>query len=145
MEAILSGKEKLSATALWIASLVFVGLGVALMIWPAKILAGVEVIFETPTAFADIRADYGGCIFGLGIFLVWCACQRDLIRPGLICVGLVFSGYSIARLLSLAIDGQPKRIIFILLAVELFGAFISFGVSQWAPKRSTNVDRETGR
>ncbi|MDG1511621.1 MAG: DUF4345 domain-containing protein [Mariniblastus sp.] len=138
MEAKLSGKEKLAVLALWIASLVFVGLGVALMIWPTEILAGVEVKFESPTAFADIRADYGGCIFGLGVFLVWCATQRFLIRPGLICVGLVFSGYSIARLLSLAIDGQPKRIIFILLAVELCGAFISFGVSQWAPKRNLN-------
>ncbi|MDA7901613.1 DUF4345 domain-containing protein [Mariniblastus sp.] len=133
MEAKLNLKESLAALALWIASLVFVGLGVALMIWPTEILAGVDVIFETPTAFADIRADYGGCIFGLGFFLVWCASQRSLIRPGLICVGLVFSGYSFARILSLAIDGQPKRIIFILLAVELCGAFVAFGVSQWAP------------
>ncbi|MDA7909192.1 DUF4345 domain-containing protein [bacterium] len=133
MEAKLNLKESLAALALWIASLVFVGLGVALMIWPTEILAGVDVIFETPTAFADIRADYGGCIFGLGLFLVWCATQRSLIRPGLICVGLVFSGYSFARILSLAIDGQPKRIIFILLAVELCGAFVAFGVSQWAP------------
>jgi hypothetical protein len=138
MEAKLSGKEKLAVLALWVASLVFVGLGVALMIWPTEILAGVEVKFESPTAFADIRADYGGCILGLGVFLVWCATQRLLIRPGLICVGLVFSGYSIARLLSVAIDGQPKRIIFILLAVELCGAFISFGVSQWAPRRNLN-------
>lgn len=135
MESRLTGKEMLAVLALWIASLVFVGLGVALMIWPTEILAGVDVKFETPTAFADIRADYGGCIFGLGIFLVWCASRLNWVRPGLICVGLVFSGYSLARLLSLAIDGQPKRIIFILLAVELCGAFISFGASHWAPRR----------
>jgi len=125
----------LAVLALWIASLVFVGLGFALMIWPTEILAGVDVKFETPTAFADIRADYGGCIFGLGVFLVWCASRVNLVRPGLICVGLVFSGYSGARILSLAIDGQPKRIIFILLAVELCGAFISYGASLWAPRR----------
>ena len=136
MDAELSGKERLAVVALWIASLVFVGLGIALMIWPTEILAGVEVKFESPTAFADIRADYGGCIFGLGVFLVWCARQRNLIRLGLICVGLVFSGYSIARLFSLAIDGQPKRIIYILLAVELAGALISFSVAQWAPSRN---------
>lgn len=135
MEFKLTGKEMLAVLALWIASLVFVGLGVALMIWPTEILAGVDVKFETPTAFADIRADYGGCIFGLGVFLVWCASRVSLVRPGLICVGLVFSGYSLARILSLAIDGQPKRIIFILLAVELCGAVISFGASLWAPRR----------
>lgn len=135
MESKLTGKEMLAVLALWIASLVFVGLGGALMIWPTEILAGVDVKFETPTAFADIRADYGGCILGLGVFLVWCASRVNLVRPGLICVGLVFSGYSLARILSLAIDGQPKRIIFILLVVELCGAFISFGASQWAPRR----------
>lgn len=134
MDAKLDVKEIVSVIALWFAALVFVGLGVALMIWPTEILAGVEVRFDTPTAFADIRADYGGCILGLGVFLVWCALQRHLIGAGLLCVGLVFSGYSIARLFSLAVDGQPKRIIFILLAVELCGAFIAFGVSQWAPQ-----------
>ena len=85
-------KENIARGYLWLAAVVFVGLGVALLFWPTEILKSVEVKFETPTAFADIRADYGGCILGVGLFLVWCASHRQFIRAGLLCVGLIFFG-----------------------------------------------------
>ena len=94
-----SAKEYVASGYLWLAAIVFVGLGIALLFWPTEILKSVEVKFDTPTAFADIRADYGGCIFGVGVFLVWCASHRQLVSTGLLCVGLVFSGYVSGRLL----------------------------------------------
>ena len=120
--------EKFARGYLWLAAVVFIGLGIALMIWPTEILARVEVKCETPTAFADIRADYGGCILGVGLFLIWCAAQRQFIRAGLLCVALIFSGYAIGRLLSLVIDGTPNPIIFILIAVELIGALAALAL-----------------
>ena len=121
-----SAKEYIARGYLWLAAIVFVGLGISLLCWPTEILKRVEVKFDSPTAFADIRADYGGCIFGVGVFLVWCASHRHRVGNGLLCVGLVFSGYVIGRLLSLMIDGTPKRIIFILIAVEIVGAAMAF-------------------
>ena len=111
---------------LWICVITFLGLGIALMSWPERILSSVEVSFESPTAFADIRADYGGCILGIGIFLGWCAQNQERVKTGLLCTGLTFSGYVCGRLLSLLIDGMPKRIIFILIAIELLGAIVAF-------------------
>jgi len=108
-----------------------------LLFWPERILASVEISFETPTAFADIRADYGGCIFGLGLFLGWCAMQRDRVTMGLLCSGLTFCGYASGRLLSLAIDGMPKRIIFILIGVEVAGAVVAFGLIPFAKSGET--------
>lgn len=126
-------KETIAWSYLWLAAVVFIGLGVALLFWPTEILKSVEVKFDTPTAFADIRADYGGCILGVGLFLTWCAFQRRFVRAGLLCVGLVFSGYVMGRLISLALDGTPKRIIFILIAVEVVGALVAFALYPCAP------------
>ena len=131
----LSAKEYFAWGYLWLAAIVFVGLGIALMLRPTEILSSVEITFKSPTAFADIRADYGGCILGVGVFLIWCAAQRHLVRAGLLCVGLVFSGYASGRLLSLVLDGTPKRIIFILIAVEVVGALVAFLLISFAPKK----------
>ena len=118
---------------LWICAVVFFGLGIALMFWPVEILKSVEISFESVTAFADIRADYGGCILGIGIFLAWCASKAPLVRVGLLCTGFTFSGYVTGRLLSLVLDGTPKPIIFTLTIVEVLGAAAAFGLIPFAP------------
>ncbi len=118
---------------LWICAIVFIGLGIALLFWPVQILKSVEVTFTTVTAFADIRADYGGCILGIGVFLAWCALKAPLVRTGLFCTGFTFSGYVLGRVLSLLIDGMPKPIIFTLMIVEVLGAGAAFGLIPFAP------------
>lgn len=111
---------------LWCCAVVFLGLAVALLGWPAEILSKVDLKFETPTAFADIRADYGGCILGVGLFMAWCAMAVDRVRIGLLCCALTLGGYAVGRLLSLFLDGTPKQIIFILLFVEIVGSAACF-------------------
>ncbi len=111
---------------LWICVLTFLGLGVVFLSNPT-LLSKVDIELNTPTALADVRADYGGCIFGLGCFLGWCAIRESRIRTGLLCTGLVFTGYALGRLVSLMIDGQPKNVIFYLLAIEAAGALLAFG------------------
>jgi hypothetical protein len=127
---------------LWTCAAVFCGLGIALLFWPTEILKSVEISFTSVTAFADIRADYGGCILGVGVFLAWCASKAPLVRTGLLCTGLTFSGYVVGRLLSLTLDGMPKPIIFTVTIVEVLGAAAAFGLVPFAPpglasKRST--------
>ena len=117
---------------LWISALAFIGLGVALMVSPAGILAKVDLHFDTPTAFADIRADYGGCIIGLGLFLGWCAIRPERVRLGLVCAGLTLAGYATGRLFSLLVDGMPKRIIFILLVTEVLWAALCLVLARTA-------------
>ena len=111
---------------LGICALTFFGLGLLLMWNPAPILAKVDLTFTTPTAIADIRADYGGCIFGLSLFMGWCALRPDRVNFGLLCCGLTLSGYALGRIIAIVIDGTPKQIIFILLAVEIVGAAVCF-------------------
>lgn len=118
---------------LGVAALVFCGLGLALLVWPVQILKHVEVSFNTTTAFADIRADYGGCLLGVGVFLGWCVSKSELVRVGLLCTGLTFTGYASGRLLSLVLDGMPKPIIFTLTIIEVMGAATAFGLIPFAP------------
>jgi hypothetical protein len=119
---------------LGICAVVFFGLGIALLFWPAEILKSVEISFSTNTAFADIRADYGGCILGIGVFLAWCVSKPPLVRTGLLCTGFTFSGYVVGRLLSLMLDGMPKPIIFTLTIIEFLGAAAAFGLIPFAPE-----------
>lgn len=100
-------------------AIAFLVIAVALLFWPAEILKSVDLTFETPTAFADIRADYGGCILGVGLFLCWCTWKKPLVRTGLLCSGLTLLGYASGRILSLFVDGMPKRITFMLIGVEV--------------------------
>lgn len=118
-------RSRIARVYLWLCVLTFIGLGLLFMCWP-HILHNVDVVFETNTALADIRADYGGCIIGLGIFLAWCGLSDSRIRIGLLCSGLTLSGYALGRIYSLLVDGMPKRIIFILLAIEVTSALIAF-------------------
>lgn len=89
---------------LWICTLTFLGLGL-LFISNPKLVKSVDIELTTPTAMADIRADYGGCILGIGIFLAWCGINDTRILSGLLCTAFVFTGYATARLVSLAVDG----------------------------------------
>lgn len=123
---------------LGLCAVVFLGLGIALLFWPVEILKSVEVTFSTTTAFADIRADYGGCILGIGVFLGWCSSKAPLIRTGLLCTGFTFSGYVVGRLLSLVLDGMPKPIIFTLMIVEVLGGAAAFGLIPFAPPGLTS-------
>ena len=119
-------------------ALTFLGLAIALLIWPAEILKNVDLTFETPTAFADIRADYGGCILGVGLFLCWCTWKKELVRVGLLCTGLTLLGYASGRILSLLVDGMPKRIIFILIGVELSFGIVSLVLMRFTGSRIGN-------
>ncbi|MEM9943782.1 MAG: DUF4345 domain-containing protein [Planctomycetota bacterium] len=96
----------------------FLGIGIVLLVLPEPILAKVDIEFDTPTAKADIRADYGGCVLGITMFSIYCFRSR-LIAIGLLCNGLILLGYALGRVYSLGVDGVPKAIIFYLLAFEL--------------------------
>ena len=112
---------------LWICTLTFLGLGITFVSNP-KLVHKVDIELTSPTAMADVRADYGGCILGVGIFLVWCAIKDSRVNSGLLCTGLIFLGYTTARLISLAVDGQPKPIIYYLIAIEALGAVLAFAM-----------------
>lgn len=130
-------KSNIARGYLWFCVVVFIGLGIAFLGWPDKLLPSVEVFVESPTGLADVRADYGGCIFGLGIFMGWCALSTERTRTGLLCVGLTLCGYMSGRLLSLAVDGTPKQIIYNLIVIELVGAIFAFALIPMAPETPT--------
>jgi len=123
---------------LWICVLTFLGLGVVFMSYP-RLVQKVDIELTTPTALADVRADYGGCILGIGLFLGCCALRENQVRTGLLCTGLVFSGYASARLISLMVDGTPKNIIYYLIAIEAIGAVLAFTMIPMARRQQESV------
>ena len=51
-------------------------------------------------------------------------------------------GYVIGRVYSLFVDGMPKPIIFILIAVELAGAVVCFGLINFAPTGNEDLEAQ---
>jgi len=108
-----------------LSALLFLGFGAVFLARP-ELLAAVDMAPQTPTAFADARADYGGCAFGIGLFLALATFRPTWFTPALWCIGLTLGGYAAGRILSLFIDGTPRPIIYTLIAFELTGSLMAF-------------------
>ena len=76
-------------------------------------------LVATPSGLTEIRAFYGGLQIGVGLFLLWCLRQQAMIPAGLLLVGLAVGGAGIARVLGMAVDGEPTRFHLVNLAVEI--------------------------
>ena len=93
---------------------------------PESQVSLVEVGVPTATAKADVRAQYGGFTLGMGVFLFACLTRRDWTAPGLLGSGCTLSGFVLARLLSVALDGPVSSTIYLLTALEGTGAVRSW-------------------
>jgi len=84
-----------------------VGIGTAILIFPAAFHASYGITLGTdPSLLSEIRAP-GGALLVMGLFML-----AGLVRPGFAHVSrwiaaAVFLSYGLARLLSFALDGTP--------------------------------------
>lgn len=124
----------ITRSLLWSAAVIFVGIGIAFLFWPVPLGGMVEISLQSPTAWTDFLATYGGLQLGFGIFLVICARRPERTRVGLLAAGCALAGFAGGRIYGLATAaGAPKPIIYGYLALEVFGAAVAF----WAARRSS--------
>lgn len=110
---------KLAKFSLFITILTFLGIGLFCLFAPLEAASLVDLQLSSPSATSDFRANYGGCIIGIGLFFVYCYLNPDYIRLGLILQILSISGFVIGRIIGIIFDGIPKPILIYFLVAEI--------------------------
>ncbi len=118
-----------------IGSLIFLGIGAWCLIAPRSALQGIGIQLLTADAAADARALYGGLDLAIGIFLAWCALQRERLLYGTVCMTLSLAGLTLGRAFGLFIEWPHINLSYILLAFEAAGAAAG-AIGIWLVKRS---------
>lgn len=110
---------KLAKFSIFITTLAFLGIGLFCLFAPIEASSLVDIQLSNSTAITDFRANYGGCIIGIGVFYVYCFLNPDYIRLGLILQFLSFSGFVVGRVVGIIFDGIPKPLLIYFLIAEL--------------------------
>ena len=135
---------KLALIVTAISAVIFIGFGTAFLLIPATMSTWVGFTVNTPTAMADVRATYGGCELGVGLFLAFCLLRRTWIDAALILQVMTLAGYATGRVLGIAGDGPQQAITYIAFAVEAGGVAIALvALAMLARERRTAAKIDT--
>jgi len=104
---------------------VFLGLGTINLFFPAAGMAGFEIQITSVSALNEIRANYGGMHFALGLLFLSGAFLGALKVPALLVVALFTGGLVVGRALGLALDGIPNLVVLGLFALEALGCVVA--------------------
>jgi hypothetical protein len=110
---------------LGVVGVVFLGLGAFNLFSPVAGMAGFEMQIASVSALNEIRANYGGMHFALGLLFLSGAFLRALKVTALLVVALFTGGLVLGRLLSLALDGMPNLFVSGLFALEALGCSVA--------------------
>lgn len=122
---------KLALIVTAISALVFVGLGVAFLFSPASLSTLIDVSASSPTAMTDLRATYGGCQLGIGIFLGLCLLRRNWLEAALMLQAITLAGFATGRVLGIASDGPQQIVTYIAFTTEVAGVAIALISLVW--------------
>lgn len=105
------------------------GAGLMMLVVGALHLAGPQMMMREPgidlssaNHFHVIRAAYGGAYLGIAALFLAGALQRMDARAALAAVVLIFGGFAMGRIVSIAADGMPVPLYLGVLGAELFFA-----------------------
>lgn len=110
---------------LGIVATVFLGLGTINLFFPVAGMAGFEVQISSVSALNEIRANYGGMHFALGLLFLSGALVRAMRVSTLLVVALFTAGLVLGRLVSLVLDGIPNLFVLGLFALEVLGCAVA--------------------
>jgi hypothetical protein len=110
---------------LGIVGTVFVGLGAMNLFFPAAGMAGFEIQITTVSALNEVRANYGGMHFALGLLFFSGAFVGALKVSTLLVVALFTGGLVFGRLLGIVLDGIPNPFVLGLLVLEAIGCAVA--------------------
>lgn len=120
---------RLARVVLVLSAIPFVSIGVAFLLFPARMGALVDLTVSGATATADVRAVYGGLQLACGLLLLGVARDARWYRAGLIAQLSLYGGLAGARLLSYPVSGLPSALGLTLHTGELVG--FAFGLLAW--------------
>ena len=107
----------------WLTAGIFFLFGLAFTFAPvaaAEFMTGAAPAEGSPRI--DMRSTYGGVSMGVGVVLGMLARRPATLRLGVVAVAAIMLGMASARILGMALDGNPNTWMFVNLALEV-GAF----------------------
>ena len=90
-----------------VVAILFVGLGIWLMLQPEAVEDLYPMRLEGPMAVSEIRAVFGGLMFGVGAAVIWLVWRVRRAMDGGAVMLFVFGGLLIARIIGLVGEGFP--------------------------------------
>lgn len=116
--------------------LVLAGFGVAYFLRPQEMGAVSGMLLMEAAAVTDVRAYYGALQIGLAVFLGLGLWLRDLTRPALILLLVVYASLALGRIAGLWLDGGAQQTFN--LWATLFEV-VSAALAGWALQRGRAV------
>ncbi|MDE4174762.1 DUF4345 domain-containing protein [Phaeobacter sp. PT47_59] len=103
---------------LFLSAAVLMMVGVMLSFAPEVLYASSgQVLQDSVLIRSDLRA--GGMLLLLsGVFVLWAALRGNQIRPALQLSALIYLGYGLGRIVSIALDGAPDATLVTVTAIE---------------------------
>ncbi len=115
-------------------ALLLVGFGVAYFVRPHEMANLSGMLLMEAAAITDVRAYYGGLQIGLGLWLGLALLRRELVRPALMLLVMLYSALLLGRLGGLVLDGGAQQT-FNLYA--LLFELVSAGLAFWLLRRDS--------
>lgn len=107
---------------LFVTGLIFALVGIYTLVDPvAALTVTLGLHLDGVNSYSQMRGTGGGVTAAIGAFLIYSASQPRLRLSALWAVCVVLGGLELGRIVSLALDGLPGKLIWIYMAVEVFG------------------------
>lgn len=100
-------------------ALAFIGLGLVGLANPVGTVAPLDIAVDTGLAKTELRATYGGLMFGIGLVFVYAAIIDNAQRFGLWAIILILLTIGVSRAMGMVIDGTQATLQWQLLASEI--------------------------
>lgn len=116
---------KLAKFSLILTAVVYAAIGVIFLADPVYWASSLDIVLPTPTAIIDFRATYGGCMFAIAVFFVYCLKDSKRIRVGLVFQAISLAGFGLTRGFGIILNPNSRPVNYYLLAAEVFGVVLA--------------------
>ena len=100
------------------------------LVSPQMMMEAPMIELTSTNHYHVIRAAYGGAYLGIAALFLLGLANRDLRASSLMAVTVLFSGFALGRLVSIAVDGLPVGLYLGVLAFEVTFAVMAFAASR---------------
>lgn len=104
------------------AGLMMLVVGALHLLAPQMMMNEPGIVLNSTNHFHVVRAAYGGAYLGIAALFLVGAVERIDARAALTAVALIFGGFALGRLVSVAADGLPVPLYLGVLGAEVFFA-----------------------
>ncbi|HYG80727.1 MAG TPA: DUF4345 domain-containing protein [Pyrinomonadaceae bacterium] len=112
-------QTRATQACLAVAALAFLAVGVGHLVAPLAMVEPVNLDLRGVNAFNEIRANYGGMHFLMGLFFLSGVFLTKVRWAALAALAVFTSGLVLGRVVSVVADGPPGTFIWLLLVGEL--------------------------